>query len=53
MTAVVRAELLKIRDHAANDLKVDGTPNFFLNDERQEGVYDWPGLEGKLRERIH
>ena len=47
------AELLKIRDHAANDLKVDGTPNFFLNDERQEGVYDWPGLEGKLRERIH
>jgi len=47
------AELLKMRDHGANDLKVDGTPNFFLNDERQEGVYDWPGLEAKLRERVH
>ena len=45
------AELLKIRDHGANEDKVDGTPNFFLNGERQEGVYDWPGLEAKLRER--
>jgi protein-disulfide isomerase len=46
-------QLIKMRDHASNDLKVDGTPNFFLNDERQEGVYDWPGLEAKLRERVH
>jgi len=45
-------ELLKIRDHGANEDKVDGTPNFFLNGERQEGVYDWPSLEAKLRERL-
>jgi len=45
-------ELLKIRDHGANEDKVDGTPNFLLNGERQEGVYDWPGLETKLRERV-
>jgi len=45
-------ELLKMRDRAANELKVDGTPNFFLDGERQEGVYDWPGLEAKLRERL-
>jgi len=46
------AELLKIRDRGANEDKVDGTPNFFLNGERQEGVYDWPGLEAKLREHL-
>lgn len=46
------AELIKIRDHAANEEKVDGTPNFFINGVRQEGVYDWPGLETKLREHV-
>ena len=45
-------ELLKIRDHGANEDKVDGTPNFFLNGERQEGVFDWAGLEDKIRERV-
>ena len=46
------AELLKIRDHGANEMKVDGTPNFFIDGEKMEGVYDWPGLEAKLRERV-
>lgn len=46
------AELLKIRDHGAKELNVDGTPNFFIDGEKQEGVYDWPGLEAKLREHI-
>ena len=46
------AELVKIRDHAANEEKVDGTPNFFIDGVRQEGVYDWPGLEAKLREHV-
>jgi len=46
------AELLKIRDYGANTDKVDGTPNFLINGERQEGVYDWPGLETKLREKV-
>lgn len=46
------AELLKIREHGANEDKVDGTPNFLINGERQEGVYDWPGLETKLREHV-
>jgi len=45
-------ELLKIRDRGANEDKVDGTPNFLINGERQEGVYDWPGLETKLREKV-
>lgn len=45
-------ELLKIRDYGANTDKVDGTPNFLINGERQEGVYDWPGLETKLREKV-
>lgn len=45
-------ELLKIRDRGANVDKVDGTPNFLINGERQEGVYDWPGLEVKLREKV-
>jgi protein-disulfide isomerase len=44
-------ELLKIRDYGANTDKVDGTPSFLLNGEQQEGVYDWPGLEAKLREK--
>lgn len=46
------AELLKMRDHGANELKVDGTPNFFIDGEKLEGVYDWQTLEPKLRERI-
>jgi protein-disulfide isomerase len=46
------AELIKIRDHGANEEKVDGTPNFFINGVRQEGVYDWAGLEPKLREQV-
>lgn len=45
-------QLLKIRDHGANNDKIDGTPNFLINGEKQEGVYDWPGLEAKLREKV-
>ncbi|KKC23802.1 thioredoxin domain-containing protein [Sphingomonas sp. SRS2] len=45
-------QLLKIRDHGANTDKIDGTPNFLINGEKQEGVYDWPGLETKLREKV-
>lgn len=45
-------ELLKIRDRGANEDKVDGTPNFLIDGVRQEGVYDWAGLEPKLREKV-
>jgi protein-disulfide isomerase len=45
-------ELLKIRDRGAKEDGIDGTPNFLINGERQEGVYDWPGLETKLREKV-
>jgi len=45
-------ELLKIRDNAANNDKVDGTPNFFINGVKQDNVYDWAGLEAKLREHV-
>lgn len=44
--------LLKLRAYGADTDKVDGTPNFFLNGEKQASVYDWPGLEAKLRERV-
>ncbi|TZG24633.1 thioredoxin domain-containing protein [Sphingomonas montanisoli] len=42
-------ELLKIRDYGVNTDKVDGTPSFFINGVKQDQVYDWPGLEPKLR----
>ena len=45
-------EVLKIREHGEKEMKVDGTPNFFINGEKLEGVYDWKGLEAALRERV-
>jgi len=45
-------ELIAIRDKGTNEDKVDGTPNFFINGVRAEGVYDWAGLETKLREVV-
>lgn len=42
-------ELLKIRDYGVNTDKVDGTPSFFINGAKQDQVYDWAGLEPKLR----
>ena len=45
-------EMLKIRDTATNKDKVDGTPNFFINGVKQDNVYDWAGLEAKLRESV-
>lgn len=45
-------DLLKLRDHAVNTDKVDGTPNFILSGERLANVYDWPGLEAKLKEKV-
>jgi protein-disulfide isomerase len=44
--------LLKLRDYGVNTDKVDGTPNFILNGERLANVYDWPGLEAKLKEKV-
>jgi protein-disulfide isomerase len=45
-------DLLKLRDYAVNTDKVDGTPSFFLSGERLANVYDWPGLEAKLKEKV-
>jgi protein-disulfide isomerase len=42
-------ELLKIRDYATGTDKIDGTPSFFINGQKQDQVYDWPTLESKLR----
>jgi len=44
-------QLLKLRELANQD-KIDGTPNFIINGEKAEGVYEWPALEAKLRERL-
>jgi protein-disulfide isomerase len=45
-------ELLKLREYGVNTDKVDGTPNFILSGERLANVYDWPGLEAKLKEKV-
>lgn len=45
-------ELLKLRDYATSVDKVDGTPNFILNGTKLDNVYDWAGLETKLREVV-
>ena len=45
-------EVLKLMDHGQKEMKVDGTPSFFIDGEKQEGVYDWKGLEAALRGRV-
>jgi len=41
-------KLVKIRQQAVED-GVDGTPSFFINGAKADGVYDWASLEPKLR----
>ncbi len=41
-------KLTDMRDNATNNLGVTGTPTFFINGVRQEGVNTWPQLEPKL-----
>ena len=41
-------KLTDIRDNATNTLGVNGTPTFFINGVKQEGVNTWPQLEPKL-----
>lgn len=44
--------ILAIRDRGTKEDKVTGTPSFLINGRPQEGVYDWVGLEAKLREAL-
>jgi protein-disulfide isomerase len=44
--------IVALRELGTNEDKVTGTPAFLLNGELQENVFDWPTLEGKLREKI-
>ena len=44
--------LVKQRDHATNDLQVNGTPAFFINGQQQENVFDWASLEPRLKSAI-
>jgi len=44
--------IVALRDRGTNQDKVTGTPSFLINGQLQEGVYDWPGLEAKLKEAI-
>ena len=45
-------QILAIRDRGTKEDKVTGTPSFLINGKPQEGVYDWVGLEAKLREAL-
>lgn len=44
--------ILALRDRGTKEDKVTGTPSFLINGKLQEGVYDWVGLEAKLREAL-
>jgi protein-disulfide isomerase len=44
--------IVALRDLGTNSDKVTGTPAFLINGTLQEGVYDWTGLEAKLREAV-
>ena len=41
--------LTKLRSDATGKYKLTGTPGFIINEVTQEGVYDWAGLEPKLK----
>jgi len=45
-------QIVALRDLGTNQDKVTGTPSFLINGELQENVFDWPTLEGKLKEKI-
>jgi protein-disulfide isomerase len=45
-------QIVSLRDRGTNEDKVTGTPSFLLNGELQQNVFDWPTLEGKIREKI-
>lgn len=44
--------IIAIRDLGTKQDKVTGTPSFLINGKPQEGVFDWVGLEAKLREAL-
>lgn len=44
--------LVKVRDHATNELQVNGTPTFFINGQIQDNVAEWPALEARLKAAI-
>lgn len=50
--AAALQNLVALRELGTNNDKVTGTPSFLINGTLQEGVYDWPGLEAKLREAM-
>lgn len=45
-------KIVALRDLGTNQDKVTGTPSFVINGKLQDGVYDWTGLEAKLREAL-
>ena len=45
-------DLVRIRDHATNDLNVTGTPTFFINGTIQDQVYTWEALDKNLAKAI-
>jgi protein-disulfide isomerase len=44
--------IVALRDLGSSQDKVTGTPSFLINGKLQDGVYDWAGLEAKLREAL-
>lgn len=50
-TAAAEA-LVKIRDHATNDLDVQGTPTFFIDGKLRDSIHTWPELDTALGQAI-
>jgi len=46
------SKLVAARDHATNNLGVNGTPAFFINDQMVEDVAAWPQLEPRLKDAL-
>lgn len=46
------SRLVGIRDHATNDLGVNGTPTFFINGQIVENAAAWSQLEPRLKDAL-
>ena len=46
------SRLVGMRDHATNDLGVNGTPTFFINGQIVDGVAAWSQLEPRLKDAL-
>lgn len=46
------SRIVGVRDHAANDLGVNGTPSFLINGQLVDGASAWEQLEPRLKDAV-